>query len=74
MRLHRQPQYGDCDFGSGSRVILAGTYVNNLVDCLIAKPAGTTLELDGSWSSTSTLNVNGGTVNFGGARLPRRWR
>ncbi len=50
--------------GSGSRVILAGTYVNNLG---LTAPAGTTLELDGSWSSTSTLNVNGGTVNFGGA-------
>ncbi len=52
MRLQAASRYGDCDRLGGSRVILAGTYVNNLG--LIA-PAGTTLELDGSWSSSQHI-------------------
>src|SRR5436190_3328754 len=50
--------------GTGSQLTLSGTnYVNNLG---LTAAAGTTLTLNGSWSSTAALNVNGGTLNLGG--------
>ncbi len=50
--------------GSGSRLTLGGTYINNLG---LTMPAGTILDLNGAWSSSSTLNVNGGTLDLGGS-------
>src|SRR4029079_4440154 len=53
---------------TGSQLILSGTgYVNNAG---LTVPTGTTVTLNGSWSSTSAINVTGGTLNLGGTFTP----
>ena len=50
--------------GGNSQLSLAGTnYVNNLG---LDVSAGTTVTLNGSWSSPGGIAVNGGTLNLGG--------